>query len=80
MPVSKSARIVAENLRLQLRERKMSQRDLAALIGRPQPRVAELLKPEKDPRLGTLERVAAALHLPLAALVTPPSSDSSSAS
>ena len=69
--IPESAKVVAANVREQLRARGMTQQELADLLGLPQPRVAELLKPKKDPKIGTLERVAAALKLPLAALVTP---------
>lgn len=80
MPISESSKVAARNIREQLKVRKMTQGDLANLIGCSQPRVGELLKPKKDLRLGTLERIALVFHMPPAALITPPQADTQATS
>ncbi len=59
---------LAQNIRDYMKVRGLNQTKLAERCGVPQPRIAEILSGRYDPRVGTIERVARALGVPLASL------------
>ena len=61
--------VLADNLRRELEVRGMTQRQLADDIGVSQPRIAEILA-GGNPRLNTLHKIATALDLSVAALLS----------
>lgn len=71
MPISKSTVVAAANIRQQMALREMTQEDLGARIGCSQSRIGAILKPKKDLRLETIDRIAAVLKLPSSVLITP---------
>jgi predicted transcriptional regulator len=56
------AELLAANIRRMRTERGLSQEQLAAACGWPQPRLSELEKGKQDRRLGTVEVLASALQ------------------
>ncbi len=60
--------ILAANIRAYLKLRGWTQTKLADQSGMPTARIAEILSGKYDPRVGTIERVARALGVPLASL------------
>lgn len=66
------ADIVAFNLRREMDARGLTQQGLAELSGVPQPMISRLLHERRDSRIGTIDRVARALGLPLQALLMQP--------
>lgn len=61
--------VLAENLRRELRNRQWSQSELARQCGWPPARINEIMRGKLDPRLGTVEKVAEALEVAVAALL-----------
>ncbi len=67
----RTARNLAGNIRRELGRMKFSQSELGRRCGLPPARINEILAGKFDPRLGTIERIAAGLEVPLSSLVTP---------
>ena len=65
------SKIVAANLRRLMAQMNISGLQLAEKAGVPQSRISEMLRGERDSRMGTVDRVARALGVPLVALLHP---------
>lgn len=63
--------VLAGNVRRELDARGWSQAELAKRCGWAPPRVNEVLTGRFDPRLGTIEKLAAAFSVPPSSLITP---------
>jgi transcriptional regulator with XRE-family HTH domain len=62
---------LAENLLRELQARGWTKSELAERCKWPPSRVSELLAGRFDPRLGTVEKIALALDIPVSHLLTP---------
>jgi len=71
MAATESTRIFAENIRAEMALRGWNQTQLAEKSGMSQPRISEILREEKDIRLGTVDRVARAFGLSALQMLTP---------
>lgn len=64
-------RTLADNIRHQLKAKDWSQSELARRCGWPPARINEILAGKADPRLGTIEKVAAAFGLTTREMLLP---------
>jgi len=62
---------LGENVLRELQARGWTRTDLAEKCGWPPSRVTELIQGRFDPRLGTVEKIAVALDIPVSHLLTP---------
>ena len=62
-------RELGENIRRELAARGWTQTELARRCDMPPSQINQIISGRYDPRLGTLERIAAALRRPIEALV-----------
>jgi transcriptional regulator with XRE-family HTH domain len=67
----KTCQIIAQNVLRYRISRRLTQCELSAECGISQPRIAEIEAARRDPRLATIDRIAAALGVSPAALLTP---------
>ncbi len=63
--------VLASNVRRELDARGWTQTKLATECEWPPARISELLAGKFDPRLGTIETIAAAFSVPLSSLLSP---------
>lgn len=68
---NKTSKIFAANLQSEMTLRNWSQSEMARQASVSQPRISEILAAESDFRLGTVEKIAAALGLNVASLLSP---------
>lgn len=71
MPTKPSRQVIAENIRKARQHRGLTQIKLAEMVGRPQPRIAEIEKGTAEIRTDTIDEIADALELSPAALLLP---------
>ena len=69
--MSEQAYTIAANVRRMRLQKKLSQENLADIVGLPQPRISELESARGNPTTRTLATIAEALETTVAALVTP---------
>lgn len=65
------AKIFAQNVRRLMAQLGLTHEQVAQRAGMKQPRISEILRGEKDPRLGTVDRMARALGVPMLTLLHP---------
>jgi transcriptional regulator with XRE-family HTH domain len=65
------AKVVAANLRRIMAQLGVTHAELAQRAEMQQPRISAILRGDHDPRVGTVDRLARALGVPLAMLLHP---------
>lgn len=65
------AKIFASNVRRMIAQLGLTHDEVAHRAGMKPPRISEILRGDKDPRLGTVDRIARALGVPMLTLLHP---------